>query len=147
MLVKDCMCRDLIVLDINTSIQEIGKIMKEYDIGFVPIHKSNKIIGVLTDRDIVTRIISNNDDKIEGYISRDLIRIDENENLNEALDLMAKNRTKRLLVTNENKVTGILSLSDLLGYDSDKVIECIKDIYTIHRNNDKYITRVDEFEL
>lgn len=147
MLVKNYMCRDLIVLDINTSIQEVGKIMKEYDIGFVPIHKDNKIIGVLTDRDIVTRIISNNDDKIEGYISRDLIRIDENENLNEALDLMAKNRTKRLLVTNENKLVGVLSLSDLLDYDNDKVIDCIKSIYAINRNTDKYITKIDEFYL
>lgn len=148
MLVKDCMCKDIIVVDIDTDIYEISKIMKEYDIGFVPVNKDNKIVGVLTDRDIITRIVANKDDKITGYLTDNLISIDENSEFVKALDLMSKRKTKRLLVTKDNKLTGILSLSDLLKSGHDKeIIDCINSIYIINRNYDKSITKIDEFEL
>ena len=69
MKVKNFMTSDLIVYDINSSLNELANIMKKYDIGFVPIANKNKIVGVLTDRDIVTRILANNDNKIDGTIN------------------------------------------------------------------------------
>ena len=60
MKVKNLMCSSLIVFDINSSLNELANTMKKYDIGFVPIANKNKIVGVLTDRDIVTRILANN---------------------------------------------------------------------------------------
>ena len=145
MKIKDIMCESIIVVDISCDIHEVSRIMKEYDIGFIPISKGNKIIGVLTDRDIVTRILANNDDKIEGYITKDIIAIDLNANVSDALELMSKHKIKRLIVNNGKKVVGVLSLSDLLS--NNKALECASKIFAINRNTDKYITKVDEFYL
>lgn len=146
MKVKDLMCSKLIVIDINSSLSEIANVMKKYDIGFVPISCKNKIVGILTDRDIVTRIIANNDNKINGYLTDDLITINSNDNIDKALDSMTKHKIKRLLVVDNNKLVGILSLSDILNADIN-ITKNIKEIFAINKNDDTYVTKINEFEL
>lgn len=139
------MCKDLIVVDINTSVEEVAEIMKKYDIGFIPVSKDNKIVGVLTDRDIVVKILANKDNKIEGYLSEP-ISIDVNNDLSVALELMRKHKIKRLLVSEDNKLVGIITLSDLLNTDIN-LLESIKEIFEINRNSDTYTTKINEFYL
>ena len=142
---KDYISKNLIVIDINSTIEEVAGIMKKYDIGFVPVSKDNKIVGVLTDRDIVVKVLANKDYKIEGYLSKP-IYIDVNNDLNDALELMKKHKIKRLLVSDSDKLVGIISLSDILNKDIN-TINTIKEIFAINRNSDTYITKVDEFYL
>ena len=92
--IKDIMSKNLIVKDINTNIYEISKTMKEYDIGFIPISKNNTIIGVLTDRDIVTKILANNDNKINGYINNKIITININKSIDDIINLMGNKKNK-----------------------------------------------------
>ena len=79
MKIKDIMNKDIISCDINSSIYEVAKKMLEYNIGFIPITSNDNIVGVLTDRDIVVKILANKDDKIKGYLSDILITIDINK--------------------------------------------------------------------
>ncbi len=146
MKVKDIMCSNPIVLGIDSSLFDIANVMKKYDIGFIPICNNHKIVGILTDRDIVTRIIANNDDKIDGYLTVDLITIDFDSDIKDALDIMTKHKVKRLLVVENNKFKGIISLSDILSTNID-IINNIKEIFAIDKNDDTYITKIDEFEL
>ena len=108
--------KNLIVVDIKSNIYEVADTMKRYDVGFVPVSDNNKIVGVLTDRDIVTKIVANKDELIESYISKP-ISIDLNDSIENALTLMSKHKIKRLLVSSNNKLVGILSISDLLNTD------------------------------
>lgn len=148
MIIKDKITKKIITANINANIQEISKLMKEYDIGFIPITKDNKIIGVITDRDIVVNEIYNSDYKLKDYISNNIISVDENENIEKTLDIMKKHKIKRLLVTNDNKVTGVISLSDLLNdVDSIKLLETLKEIYQIDKNNHDFNSNVDNFYL
>ena len=144
-IMKDIMCSKIIVLDVNTSLEEIAKTMKKYDIGFIPISENNKIIGVITDRDIVVKILANKDNKLKGYLSKP-ISIDINSNINKVLDVMKKNKIKRVLVTENNKLIGIISLSDIISKNID-IKETIKEIYSIKKNDDDYETKVDDFIL
>ena len=137
--------KNLIVVDIKSNIYEVADTMKKYDVGFVPVSDNNKIVGVLTDRDIVTKIVANKDELIESYISKP-ISIDLNDSIENALTLMSKHKIKRLLVSSDNKLVGILSISDLLNTDCN-YIEAIKEIFEINKNDDTYITKVDEFYL
>lgn len=137
--------KNLIVVDIKSNIYEVADTMKRYDVGFVPVSDNNKIVGVLTDRDIVTKIVANKDELIESYISKP-ISIDLNDSIEDALKLMSKHKIKRLLVSSDNKLVGILSISDLLNTDCN-YIEAIKEIFEINKNDDTYITKVDEFYL
>lgn len=137
--------KNLIVVDIKSNIYEVADTMKRYDVGFVPVSDNNKIVGVLTDRDIVTKIVANKDELIESYISKP-ISIDLNDSIENALTLMSKHKIKRLLVSSDNKLVGILSISDLLNTDCN-YIEAIKEIFEINKNDATYITKVDEFYL
>jgi len=146
--IEHIMSKNLVVLDINSDIYEISKIMKEKDIGFIPINEGSKIVGVLTDRDIAVKIVSNKDTKIKDYITRDIVKININNSIEEAINLMGTNKVKRLLVENNNKLVGILSLSDIINnLDSELVINNIQKIFTIYRNTDLYLTKINEFEM
>lgn len=146
--IEHIMSKNLTVLDINSNIYDVAFKMKEANIGFVPINDKNKIVGVITDRDIVVRILPNKDTKINDYISRDLVFININDSIDAAINLMGSKKIKRLLVENKGKLVGIISLSDILNnMDSSVVYENIKKIFSIYRNTDEYITKVNEFEM
>lgn len=146
-MIDKIMSKNVIVLDENTNIIKIAKTMKENDIGIIPISRNKKIIGVLTDRDIVTKVLANNDEKIKNYITKKIVKINVDSDINEALEIMKKNKIKRLLVEKNNKLVGILSISDLLYYQNEKILETFKNIYTIDKNSDEYHVEIDEFEL
>jgi len=146
--IKDIMSKNLIVKDINTNIYEIAKTMKEYDIGFIPISKNNTIIGVLTDRDIVTKILANNDNKIDGYINNKIITININKSIDDIINLMGNKKIKRVLIENNNKIVGVVSLSDIIKYiDDQKIKNAISKIWEIDKNIDRKNVSINDFEL
>lgn len=147
---QDIMSRNLIIMNDNTSISKVARIMKEKDIGFIPISNDNKIIGVITDRDIVVNAISNKcslDTPVKEYATRNVISVNINDNVNKILNVMRKNKVKRVLVTDGNKVTGIVSFSDILNNNEFDILNTMKEIWSIKRNNDRYETEIDEFYL
>lgn len=144
------MSKKIIVGNSFDNISKISSIMKDNDIGFLPIVSDNKIIGVITDRDIVVKVISNNDFDcdITNYISKDIISVDVNSDLLDVLAIMKKFKVKRVLVTNDKHVVGIVSISDLLNCEfSKEVFSTIRDIFEIGPNVHKYETQIDEFYL
>ena len=146
-MIEKIMSKNLIVLN-DSNLEDIAKAMKRYDVGMLIINENNKIKGIITDRDIVTKILANKDNKIKEYLTTNLVSIDINSDINEAIDLMKKHKIKRLLVKKDNKLVGVLSLSDLLNtVDNNILIETYKTIFSINRNTDKYLTDIDEFEL
>lgn len=146
-MIEKIMSKNLIVLN-DSNLEDIAKAMKRYDVGMVIINENNKIKGIITDRDIVTKILANKDNKIKEYLTINLVSIDINSDIKEAIDLMKKHKIKRLLVKKDNKLVGVLSLSDLLNtVDNNILIETYKTIFSINRNTDKYLTDIDEFEL
>lgn len=146
-MIEKIMSKNLIVLN-DSNLEDIAKAMKRYDVGMVIINENNKIKGIITDHDIVTKILANKDNKIKEYLTTNLVSIDINSDINEAIALMKKHKIKRLLVKKNNKLVGVLSLSDLLNtVDNNILIETYKTIFSINRNTDEYLTDIDEFEL
>lgn len=152
MKVKDIMSKNLIICSSDINVINISNIMKKYNIGFIPIEKNKKIIGVITDRDIVINIISNkvnNNSSIESYVNNNIIHIEENSSIDKCLNIMKKNKVKRLIVVNKEKIVGVISLSDILNcYDDlDKVTEVAKVIWSTTKSDDNYKTEIDKFYL
>lgn len=152
MKVKDIMSKNLIICSSDINVINISNIMKKYNIGFIPIEKNKKIIGVITDRDIVINIISNkvnNNSSIESYVNSNIIHIEENSSIDKCLNIMKENKVKRLIVVNKEKIVGVISLSDILNcYDDlDKVTEVAKVIWSTTKSDDNYKTEIDEFYL
>lgn len=92
--------------------------------------------------------MANQDEHIKEYYSANVISIDQNQSIEKALDIMINHKVKRLIVTDNRKVVGIVSLSDLINYiDDEKMGSTYKKIWQIYRNTDKYLSKIDEFEL
>lgn len=147
---QNIMSRNLIIMNDNTSISEVARIMKEKDIGFIPISNDNKIIGVITDRDIVVNAISNKcnlDTPVKEYATKNVISVNIDDNVSKILNVMRKNKVKRVLVNDEHKLVGIVSFSDILNNNEFDILNTMKEIWSIKRNNDHYETEIDEFYL
>lgn len=150
MRIKEVVNKNIIVGDVNNSIVEISNIMKKHNIGFLPISDNKKIIGVITDRDIVINCISNscdNNEKIGSYINRNIIHVDWNREISDALNIMSREKIKRILISNNMKLVGILSLSDIISLDEKKVLSTIKTIWEITDNRRNIEPEIDEYYL
>lgn len=149
MKVRDIMTRNLITCEEDCSIHQISQKMKKFDIGLMIITNKNKIEGVITDRDIVIEMIAAYDHKVKDYIHRIIQTIDQNRTVEDAMNIMKDKKIKRLLVTEQTKVVGVLSIADILNKTDEKenLIETLKTIYTIQNNIDKYKQENNEFYL
>ena len=149
-MIKNIMSKKIIFSDINSSIKDTSKLMKENNIGFIPVKNEDKFIGVITDRDICLSIptLKSINDSIKSYISNSIIYIGVNDTIEDALKLMGKHKVKRLLVKEKDNTIGVLSLSDILNYtNNNNLIDTYKNIFYIHDNRKEFTPEVDEFYL
>lgn len=116
MKVSEVMTAKVISIKKECSILDVMKIMKEKNVGFVVIEEDNEAIGVITDRDIVLSLskeISYNTNIVK-VMKKYVVTINDDENVSTASDTMGYMQIRRLVVVNENnKIVGVLSLSDL----------------------------------
>ena len=136
MKVKDCMCTCVNFVKPETTIKDCAKMMCEYHIGCTPVcDDSNKLVGIVTDRDILLRAVACDKDTCKTPVSEIMTTkpyaCDCNSDITEAEKLMANNQVWRIPVLENNKVIGILTLGDLAAneaVDGDELcdtIECI----------------------
>ena len=149
-MINEIMSKKIIFGNINDSIKDISNLMKINNIGFIPVKEKDKYVGVITDRDICLSIptISSVNDSIKSYITNNIVYVDIDSSIDEALDKMSKYKVKRLLVKEEDNIIGLLSLSDILNYtNNNNILNSIKTIFYIHDNNQSSIAEIDEFYL
>lgn len=148
MKIKNIMSKNIIYCNHDDNIYKIAKLMKKHDIGFLPIIKDKKVVGTVTDRDIVINNLCDKHNTINYLESKSIKVIDKDKDIEEALDIMSKNKIKRLIVNDNNKIVGIISLSDIVSkVDNTKFIDTFKTIYEIDKNEHDYQTEIDEFYL
>ena len=99
--------------------------MRDEDVGLAPIVEGQKLIGTLPDRDIAIRVVAEGKDP-QTTIVRDVattrfVTIDSDQDVDEALRLMADNQVRRLPVLDQDgKLTGIVAQADVAGHASDE---------------------------
>jgi len=118
MLVKDIMVKTPKIIDAGTSIFEAAKLMADQNVGFLPVQANDKIIGMLTDRDITLRVVATSKDakktKAQDVMSKSLFYCYENDTLESVLDTFGKKQIHRMPVMNANKkLVGEISLGDI----------------------------------
>ncbi len=100
------------------SVVDAAKVMRDEDVGLVPVVESNRLVGTLTDRDIAIRVVADGKDagsiKVQEIASTDLVTVDPQQGLDEALKLMAKHQVRRLPVIEEDgRLVGIVAQADV----------------------------------
>ena len=104
---------------------EAAKIMRDDDVGLVPIVEGDRLVGTLTDRDIAIRLVAEGKDPastpVKDVASRDLVTVDPDQDLDEALRLMAQHQVRRLPVVEEDgKLVGVVAQADVARQSDDK---------------------------
>ena len=104
---------------------EAAKIMRDNDVGLVPIVEGDRLVGTLTDRDIAIRLVAEGKDPastpVKDVASRDLVTVDPDQDLDEALRLMAQHQVRRLPVVEEDgKLVGVVAQADVARQSDDK---------------------------
>ncbi len=124
MKVRELMTPNPTCADPETTVEEIATLMKEEDIGCVPvIDEDGEVAGVITDRDIVLRCVAEGKDPAEcradDVISPQSVTIGPNADTKEAARLMAERQIRRLPVVENGKLVGMLSLGDVAVKEHD----------------------------
>jgi CBS domain-containing protein len=118
MIVKKCMTTKVELGKPNMSLFEAAKLMRDGDFGILPIEENDRLVGVITDRDIAVRGVAEGLDpnkvKISQIMTDRVLYCFEDQSLDEVAQNLGENRIRRLPVLNrEKRLVGILSLGDL----------------------------------
>jgi CBS domain-containing protein len=124
MRVSEAMTRDVCIANPNQSICDVACTMAEIDAGVIPVGENDRLIGMITDRDIAVRAVAAGkgpDTPVREVMTHDVKYCYEDEDLNRVAQNMAEQRVRRLPVLNRDKrLVGILSLGDLALTQGEK---------------------------
>jgi CBS domain-containing protein len=125
--IKDVMTHGAEVIHPDATLREAAEKMRRFNIGPLPICDGDKLVGVVTDRDIVVRGIAMGHDphssRVSSVMTEDVESISPNASLDEAAELMEDRQLRRLLVVDDKgKLVGIVSLGDLSREADDTTV-------------------------
>src|SRR5438477_4655115 len=122
MKVSDAMSRDVQVASPKQSIRDAAKMMAKIDSGVLPVGENDRLVGVITDRDITVRAVAEGKaptTKVRDVMSDEVLYLFEDQDLDEVAHNMAEMKVRRMPVVNRDKrLVGIISLGDLARNES-----------------------------
>ncbi|MEM7816303.1 MAG: CBS domain-containing protein [Candidatus Aenigmatarchaeota archaeon] len=128
--IKDVMRRQIKTIKENASIKDAANIMKRNRIGsVVVINNKNKIVGIVTKTDIVYKHVAEGKKRLKDIMTKRLIKISSEKTLEDAARVMNENKIEKLLVYDNEKPVGIISITDILRVEPelfDILIEKLK---------------------
>jgi CBS domain-containing protein len=139
MKVKDAMHRGVDWVSPDTPVTELAKLMCDHDVGAIPIGENDRLVGMVTDRDIVCKGLAHDTFDARRATARDVMTAEihccrEDDDLAKAVRHMEELKVRRLPVINKNKrMVGILSLGDVSNSAPvDLLSECVKSVAAHH---------------
>ena len=121
--VRDVMTKNPTSCDPSSTTVEAAKIMASEDVGSVPVAKDGRLLGIVTDRDLVVRVLAEGRDPTSTTIgeiaSSDLETVSPDDDLNTALRKMAGNKVRRLPVVEGDELVGIVAQADVARQGDD----------------------------
>jgi CBS domain-containing protein len=132
MKIKDVMTPDVRFVTPDTPVSEIARQMRDEDIGVVPVAENDRLIGMVTDRDIVVRCVP--EGNLEAATARmamspRVLYCYDDQSVNEILENMAEEQVRRMPVVNRDKrLVGVVSIGDLSQKSQRKAGESLKGI-------------------
>ena len=121
--------REVVVVDVATSIAQAARVMSERQIGAVPVVDGERVAGVFTERDVLARVVAAGVEPastpVSTVMSTNLVTADINESHDVCMRRMQQARVRHLLVLRQGRLAGILSMRDLLALELDERDEAI----------------------
>jgi len=125
--VKDVMKKPIVSIDSDMTVKDAAIMMADANVGCIVITRGNAPIGILTERDFVKRIVSEERDlstPLADVMSFPLIAVDLDDTVWEAAEIMKRNKIHRVVVEDQGKLVGIITATDIvklcsMGSDSE----------------------------
>lgn len=133
MIVRDVMRKNVVVAKPDVTIKEASQVMGDMHIGSLIVRKEEDILGILTERDVLLAVakgLSPEETSIDEIMSKKVVTIEADKKLDEAVDLMVKNKIKKLPVLDGKKLVGIITASDIVVVEP-KLIANIASLISI----------------
>ena len=116
MKVSEIMTKDVISLSVDDTTDHAAHLMKEHSIGSIPVKSQEKVVGIVTDRDIILRCVAEDKDiktqKVREIMSSNPVVADENMSVDDATRIMSERQIRRLPVVANDHLVGMVSLGD-----------------------------------
>lgn len=117
MKVKDIMSKDIASLSSNDSIERAAQLMKQYDVGSIPVCDNKEVVGIVTDRDITLRSVAQSQDSAQQTV-RDIMTSNPvvgspDMDVHDAARLMSDKQIRRLPIVENKSLVGIVALGDI----------------------------------
>lgn len=117
MKISEIMTKDVISLSVEDTVEHAAMLMREHNIGSIPVSTNDKVVGIVTDRDIIMRCVADGTDiktqKIRDIMTSNPVLGNQNINVDEATRIMSERQIRRLPIVENNKLVGMVSLGDL----------------------------------
>lgn len=131
--VEDVMVKEVVTLDEKATAQDAAKIMNKFEIGCLIVVSRGKAVGILTERDILKRLVAGAKDvtktKIKEIMTSPLIVVDPKMDLEEAVKMMFQMKIKKLPVVGEKRLVGLVSLTDIARFQP-QMMKLLKQLAT-----------------
>jgi CBS domain-containing protein len=134
--IQEAMTRNPKTVSTDQTVVDAARIMKQEDAGVVPVTENGRLTGMVTDRDIAIRVVAEGKDPqattVREVASTDLVTVDPQQDLDEALRLMAQHQVRRLPVVEEDgRLVGVVAQADVAREGDDtktgQVVQEISD--------------------
>ena len=132
MQVSECMTRNIEVVDPNTSLRDAARTMARIDTGVLPVGENDRLVGMITDRDIAVRAVAEGhgpDARVAEVMSPDVKYCFEDADADEVLDNMGQLQLRRMpVVDHDKRLVGIVSIGDLAKEEQGETGEALSQI-------------------
>lgn len=146
MQVRELMTRNPAVCTPETSVQQVAELMVEHDCGAIPVvdsHETGKPIGIITDRDIMKRLVADGQNPLRSEatdaMTDHVITVDLDASTEQCADLMEENQVRRLVVTdNGSGCCGVVAQADLALHTSEDTVWDVLNEVSRPKSNDSH---------
>ena len=127
--VREAMTQTPRSIGASASVVEAARLMREQHIGSLPVTEHERLVGMITDRDITTRVVAESavpeSTSVGDVYSRDLISVEPDNDLDEALKLMVRHQVRRLPVVESGRLVGMVAQADIALKDNERTGELV----------------------
>jgi len=147
--VEDVMVMEVVTISENASVKEAAGIMNQFEIGSIIAVRKGKAIGIVTERDLLKRVIAEGMDakktRVKDIMSSPLVVIAPGAELEEALRLMFEKKIKKLVVVDQKRLIGLVSLTDIASCQP-AIIKLLKT-FAAAQNTPKSMKKVLDYYI
>lgn len=117
MKVKDIMTTTVATLNSEDTVENAAQLMKEYDVGSIPVCNNQNVVGIVTDRDIALRTVAHGMDskqqKVSSIMSSNICTGTPDMDVHDAARIMSEKQIRRLPIVDNNQLVGVVALGDI----------------------------------